>query len=68
MAWHAKQTVRSIYDITDPNVARNFVTQLGFDLQDESCPPEVRSLGRTLRRWLVTPRWGGIPPVVRQQG
>jgi len=53
MAWHAKETVRSIYDITDPKVARDFVTQLGLDVQDESCPPEVQSLGRTLRRWLA---------------
>ena len=26
-------------------------TRLGHDLQDESCPPEVRSLGRTIVRW-----------------
>jgi transposase len=51
-AWHAKETVRSIYDIADPVVAREFVAQLGLDLQDESCPEEVQSLGRTLRRWL----------------
>jgi transposase len=42
MAWHAKEVVRSIDDIAD---------QLGHDLQDESCPPEVRSLGRTIVRW-----------------
>lgn len=53
MAWHAKETVRSIYDITDPIVAHEFVAQLGLDLQDESCPPEIRQLGRTLRRWLA---------------
>ena len=52
MAWHAKETVRSLYDIADPVVAREFVAQLGLDLQDESCPEEVQSLGRTLRRWL----------------
>lgn len=52
-AWHAKETVRSIYAIDDPAVARDFVDQLGLDLQDESCPTEVRSLGRTLRRWLA---------------
>ena len=52
MAWHAKETVRSIYDIADPVVAHEFVAQLGLDLQDESCPEEVQSLGRTLRRWL----------------
>jgi transposase len=52
-AWHAKETVRGIYDIGDPDVAGDFVAQLGLDLQDESCPPEVQSLGRTLRRWLA---------------
>jgi transposase len=51
-AWHAKEVVRSIYDLDDPALARDFVTQLGRDLQDEDCPPEVRSLGRTLLRWL----------------
>lgn len=53
MAWHAKETVRGIYDIADPAVAHDFVAQLGLDLQDESCPEEVQSLGRTLRRWLT---------------
>jgi transposase len=28
-----------------------FVDRLGRDLQDDSCPPEVNSLGRTLLRW-----------------
>ena len=51
MAWHAKEVVRSIYDIDDPALADEFVTQLASDLQDESCPIEVRSLGRTLERW-----------------
>jgi hypothetical protein len=27
------------------------VVRLGHDLQDESCPPEVRQLGRTIVRW-----------------
>ena len=50
-AWHAKEMVRSIYDIDDPGLAAEFVTRLGVDLQDESCPPEVRQLGRTIVRW-----------------
>ncbi len=50
-AWHAKEVVRSIYDHHDPALALEFVTRLGRDLQDESCPPEVRQLGRTLTRW-----------------
>ena len=51
MAWHAKEVVRSIYDHTDPDLAVEFVTRLGADLQDRSCPPEVRQLGRTITRW-----------------
>ncbi len=51
MAWHAKEVVRSIYDHHDPDLAVEFVERLGHDLQDESCPPEIRSLGRTLLRW-----------------
>ena len=45
--------IRHIYDINDPETAVNFVERLGHDLQDQSCPPEVNSLGRTLLRWLV---------------
>jgi len=52
LAWHAKEVVRSIYTITQPTVARAFVAELADDLQDESRPEEVRSLGRTLHRWL----------------
>jgi transposase len=51
MAWHAKEVVRSIYEHRDPDLAVEFVDRLGRDLQDESCPIEVRSLGRTLIRW-----------------
>ncbi len=51
MTWHAKETVRSVYDITDPVLAAEFVAQLTGDLQDDAMPEEVRSLGRTIRRW-----------------
>ena len=51
MAWHAKEVVRSVYDHTDPELAIEFVTQLGLDLQDTSCPPEIRQLGRTITKW-----------------
>jgi hypothetical protein len=33
--------VREIYTIDDPSGAAEFVAQLGIDLQDDSCPPEV---------------------------
>jgi transposase len=51
MTWHAKEVVRSIYDYVNYKTALAFVTRLGKDLQDESYPLEVRSLGRTLTRW-----------------
>lgn len=51
LAWHAKEVIRQIYDHTNPDLATDFVERLGSDLQDHSCPPEVRSLGRTLVRW-----------------
>jgi transposase len=50
-AWHAKEVVRSIYEHHDPDLADAFVERLGQDLQDMSCPVEVRSRGRTLIRW-----------------
>ena len=51
LAWHAKETVRGLYDHTDPDLAVDMVQRLGDDLQDESCPPEINQLGRTLIRW-----------------
>ena len=50
-AWHAKETVRGLYSHNDPDHALEFVTRLGRDLQDKSCPPEINQLGRTLIRW-----------------
>lgn len=50
-AWHAKEVVRSIYDITDVDLAEEFVAELANDLQHHTRPVEVRSLGRTLARW-----------------
>ena len=46
-AWHAKEVIRQIYTHTDGYLAEAFVERLGSDLQDDSCPPEVSSLGRT---------------------
>lgn len=46
----SKEVVRSIYD-PDADLAVEFVERLGHDLQDQSCPVEVQSLGRTLLRW-----------------
>jgi len=51
MAWHAKEVVRSIYDIGDHELAIEFVDRLATDLQDDSCPNEIARLGRTIARW-----------------
>ena len=50
-AWHAKEVVRSIYEIEDHALAVEFVDRLAGDLQDDSCPPEIHQLGRTVKRW-----------------
>jgi transposase len=50
MTWHAKETLRGFY--TQPaEEAEGFLGGFTADAADESMPPEVRSLGRTLRRW-----------------
>jgi len=51
MAWHAKEVLRSVYTIDDAETAAVFVAQLGMDFQDDSCPPEIQRLGRTIVRW-----------------
>jgi len=49
--WQAKEAVRELYSHGDPDLALQWVTQLGSDLQDKDYPIEARSLGRTLVRW-----------------
>ena len=51
MTWHAKETVRSLYTIVDPDAADVFLGDLIEDMTDPSMPVEVRSLAGTLRRW-----------------
>ena len=51
LAWHAKETLRGLYDIDSPQLAGAYLTELADDLQDTDCPPELRRLGRTLARW-----------------
>jgi len=45
------RSTRAVYAIDDPAEAVEFVAQLGIDLQDDSCPPEIRRLGRTITKW-----------------
>ena len=43
--------MRDIYDIDSPAVALRYTLQLADDLQDQSCPPVIHKLGRTIARW-----------------
>ena len=56
MTWHAKETVRGLYDIGDPALAAEFIDELIENMGDESMPDEVPvTPGRTRR----THRTGG---------
>ena len=50
-AWHAKETLRGVYGISDYETGAETVCQLAVDLQDKGLPEEVNRLGRTLWRW-----------------
>ena len=51
LAWHAKETLRGIYNIDDPELGADTVNRLAVDFQDLSLAPEINRLGRTLWRW-----------------
>lgn len=51
VAWEAKEAVRELYQHQDQALALEWIDALAEDLRDPMRPPEVRSLGRTLRRW-----------------
>jgi len=51
MAWHAKEAVRELYTHTDAEVALASIDELVRDMGDKDMPTEVRSLGRTLKKW-----------------
>jgi transposase len=46
--WQAKEAVRELYADGDSELALEWVTELGRDLQDKDYPVEARSLGPTL--------------------
>ncbi len=50
-AWHAKETVRGIYQTSHPGEGDEYNRLLAAELQDQSCSPELNQLGRTLRTW-----------------
>jgi hypothetical protein len=49
MTWHAKETVRRLYDIDDPDVEAANLDELVGDMAEPAMPSEVRSLAGTLR-------------------
>jgi len=49
--WTAKEALRELYTIPDYELAGEFIDGLIADMADPSWPPEVRSLGRTLKKW-----------------
>jgi transposase len=50
-AWQAKEAVREIYRIGDSDLAVAWVDELAATLDDRVYCPEIRRLGRTLKRW-----------------
>ena len=50
-AWHAKETLRAVYDIACAKVGAATVDQLAADFQEPGMPEEINRLGRTLWRW-----------------
>src|ERR1019366_8245970 len=49
--WSAKEAVRELHKLEDYELAGQFIDELIRDMADKSWPIEVRSLGRTLKRW-----------------
>ncbi|HVA07151.1 MAG TPA: transposase [Acidimicrobiales bacterium] len=49
--WHAAQSVPELYEVEDYELAGEFIDELIRDMADPTWPVEVRSLGRTLKRW-----------------
>jgi len=50
-AWTAKEAVRELYQLDDPALALDWVLELADTCTDGAYGPEVRRLGRTLKRW-----------------
>jgi transposase len=50
-AWTAKEAVRELYRIGAPDLALEWVDELADTLDNNAYGPELRRLGRTLRRW-----------------
>ena len=44
LAWHAKETLRGLYDIDCPQLAGAYLGELADDLTDTDSPPELRGV------------------------
>ena len=63
VAWEAKEAVRELHGHQDQALALEWIDSLCEDLTDKIRPPEVRSLGRTLKRWrLEITAWPSASP------
>jgi transposase len=49
--WTAKEALRELDTVADYELAGEFIDGTIDDMADPSWPPEVRSLGRTLKKW-----------------
>ena len=49
--YNAQEAVRELYGVPDYELAQQWIDELIRDMNDPSWPVEVRSLGRTLKRW-----------------
>jgi hypothetical protein len=56
--WHAKETVRGIYQQTDTGIATEWVDDIIRDFADRDLPIEVRRLGRTIKKCNCSGRGG----------
>ena len=51
MTWHAAQAIPELYEVDDFELAEEFIDELIRNMAEPSFPIEVRSLGKTLKRW-----------------
>ncbi len=51
VCWLAKEAIRDLYKIKDPKEGEQYVQSLIDTFKHKDRPPEVKSLGRTLKKW-----------------
>lgn len=53
LCWLAKEAIRDLYEISDPNEGEQYVKSLIESFSHQNRPTEIRSLGRTLKKWFT---------------